>query len=76
MNLNQKVNLKLKNNSHLVAKWEVVGNKNIFLNFDHVKDMINAKTELDDSGFFKSDIIVDRKKSNGICARLRVKGVK
>ena len=72
MNLNKKVNLKLKNHSSSVVKWEVVGNC-IFLNFNHVKDMINVKTTLDDSRFFQSDIIVDHRQTNNVCARLRVK---
>ena len=75
MNLNKKVNLKLKDNSHLVKLWENVGNC-VFLTFNHVKDMINTKTDLDDSGLFQSDIIVDSRQSNGICAKLRVKEVK
>ena len=73
MDLNKKLNLKLKDASHLVTKWECAGNHNIFLNFDSVRDMINIKGCLDDSGLFIADIVVDRRQTNGICARLRVK---
>ena len=72
MNLNQKLNYKLKNHMDLITKWEVKDNV-IYLSFRYLRHLKYIKEQLIDSKYF-AVCMIPNYGYQGV-SRLRIKEV-